>query len=810
MGDGTKPLSEHAAQILNGFWEDSITPADLMARSLTAGQASAEAFRTASEGSAAAIRMGLSGTGLFVERTSGTWLQAFLPFVQIGETFGQIALTLANMSRALAETNFAQAEVVYQAEMEIQAARVQATALGQDPTPAVNAIIADAQAMVSTLSAKCVATLSGQPWAPGILDPRGIMPTGTGIGEFAAPDGESKSTQPQEFARPDSTSSQPPHTIAEATTPSGESTKPPSISVAGADGNQVAPISGSSGGGGGTPGGGLGSTPGGASPSGIGQGVSSPSSSLSQGGLGGTPSQATPGATQISPTSNVTSTGASPTDSLASGAQSPASSSASTPATTSSGSAVGTPTAQADAAPASAASNTTTTGTAATPFMAAGSAGAMTGGALAPAGAAAAPAASVGAAAPAAVPASAMSAAANAVQAAAAPAGAVPSVAAPASAMPQPAAAAPGPAVAPGQQIAGTMGAHPTVAPNAPAPSPSPSLQTSTSPVPPAQNQQSDSNESPSPIIDLAPLGVVPVVAWQDLADTPRQLTPEGKLVYNLLASILGSLRGGPHGPDSGLNWAVALLTRDDDAQLVLTTRDAGWLPPGAVIPPGTRVLWNVPTSVPWSTVDDPVRQVIEHARATGYAVDAVATTHPSRAYADHIGGGGLVEVTQPGPVLPDGASRLQAVASPDRLARLADMSEEQAARQTRALLRDLERITDSALLTDHSKTRTDIRRFLESRKEVPAALIDQLQRDLDAISDALATARTDPREVAIGQTAPASDRLRRLLLDQAVLNTVAAAVKHDVDSAVYSWTVARFLATRTSGFGPSGTVLTK
>ncbi|TWS17698.1 hypothetical protein FK529_19305 [Tsukamurella asaccharolytica] len=98
-----------------------------------------------------------------MERASGTWFQAFLPFVQVGETFGQIALTFANMSRALAETNIAPAEVVYQAETEIQAARAQATALGQDPTPVIKSIIADAQAMVSALSAKFVAAVGGPP-----------------------------------------------------------------------------------------------------------------------------------------------------------------------------------------------------------------------------------------------------------------------------------------------------------------------------------------------------------------------------------------------------------------------------------------------------------------------------------------------------------------------------------------------------------------------------------------------------------------------------------------------------------------------
>lgn len=789
MGDGTRPTTEHAAQILGIFWEDSITPSDLMSRSLAAGRASADAFQAASEGSAAAIRLGLSGTGLFVERASGTWFQSFLPFVQAGETFSQIALTFANMSRALAETNVAQAEVVYQAETEIQAVRTQASALGQDPTPAINAILADAQARVSALSANCVANVGGTGGAGGynFTSSTGAPPSG---GATPSPITNSVGDPGRGPEFTTSTKETPTEPNTPISNTAGGDAKPPSGRIVDAGGQTPLIGGGGSGGGGGTPGG-LSSTPGGANLSGIStQGVSSPSSPLSPSGLGGAPSQAAPSAGQISPASNVTGPSASPTDGAAS-TTGGAPSSPSAPASSNASGVAGSPGAQTADAPTAATSTGTsqpTTGFGATPLLAAGG---VSGGAVAPAAGVAPTAASVGASAPA-VPASAMSAAATAAQAAAS-APAAPTVSAPASAMPT-LATATTPPMASGQQVAAAVGAQPTI------PTPqasSPSVSVPTSPPAPQTGQGSSAPETPDPILQLVPLGIVPVVAWQDLADTPRRLTPEGKLVYNVLASILGSLHGGPHGPDSGLDWAVALLTPDEGyAQLAITTRDAGWLPPGVVIPRGARVAWNVPTAVPWATVDDPVRQLLEHARNTGHAVRAIATTHPSRAYADGAGTDGLIGVAKPGPVLPDGLSRLEAIASPGRFARIARMSPEEAARQTRALLRDLERITETPLHADHSKTRADIRRFLEARKDVPAALTDQLQRDLDATSDALASHRIDPRGVEIGDPAPPSDLLCRVLIDQSILHAVAAAVNQDVESAVYAWTVARYLST--------------
>lgn len=149
-----------------------------------------------------------------------------------------------------------------------------------------------------------------------------------------------------------------------------------------------------------------------------------------------------------------------------------------------------------------------------------------------------------------------------------------------------------------------------------------------------------------------------------------------------------------PHLPESGLNWAAAYLTRGPEPLLVVTTTDAGWLPLGTIVPAGVRVLWNVPTAAAWSTVDDPVRQLVEFAAAEGYAIHAVATTHPSRAHHIPNGPWKLVGERHPGQVLPRRVTRFELVASPERVAHLRSLGPDEADRQARALLRDLERVT--------------------------------------------------------------------------------------------------------------------
>lgn len=265
--------------------------------------------------------------------------------------------------------------------------------------------------------------------------------------------------------------------------------------------------------------------------------------------------------------------------------------------------------------------------------------------------------------------------------------------------------------------------------------------------------------------------------------------------VRAVTASILGSLRGGPHLPESGLNWAVAYLTRGHQPLLVTTTSDAGWLPLGAVIPEGVRVLWNVPTAAAWATVDDPVRQLIEFADAGGYTIRAVATTHPSRVHHVPNGPWKLVGERHPGQVLPHRVTRFETVASPARVAQLRALAPEDADRQIRALMRDLEgAVVEPRYAIGVDEARAEARRHLAAGHEVPAPVLDQLLLDREALDDALNLARVPPRWLTAGSGPPDGAPLRARLIERAIVETAIAAARHDIESAVYGWTFARYL----------------
>ncbi|WEL93566.1 DUF5632 domain-containing protein [Tsukamurella tyrosinosolvens] len=277
-----------------------------------------------------------------------------------------------------------------------------------------------------------------------------------------------------------------------------------------------------------------------------------------------------------------------------------------------------------------------------------------------------------------------------------------------------------------------------------------------------------------------------------------KKVSPAVQQVHDAVASILGSLRGGPHGPESGLHWAAGLLVKDAETIMAVTTSDAGWLPPGVVIPAGVRVLWNMPTGYRWASVDDPVRQLIEYAEQEGYTLTAVATTHPSRAYAPVVGEENIVGVLRPGAVLPGGRSRFEATVSPARLQHIRSLDREQAERQARALIRDLE---TQPIAPEHAigieAARIDARCFLDERDEVPPPVLEQLHTDERALGDALSLDRTPASAEDLTAPAPDAARLRDRMLERAILVATLAAAYHDIESAVYAWTYARFLSSQ-------------
>ncbi len=295
-------------------------------------------------------------------------------------------------------------------------------------------------------------------------------------------------------------------------------------------------------------------------------------------------------------------------------------------------------------------------------------------------------------------------------------------------------------------------------------------------------------------VIEL-PLLIPILPARPAAAETAPTESPEIQQVRGVIASILGSLRGGPHLPESGLNWAAAYLTRDTEPLLVVTTTDAGWLPLGTIVPAGVRVLWNVATAAAWATVDDPVRQLVEFAAAGGYTIRAVATTHPSRVHHIPNGPWKLVGERHPGQVLPHRLTRFEVVASPARVAQIRALGPEGADRQARALLRDLERVTvEPQYAIGVEEARAEARRHLAAGRQVAPAVLEQLLLDQDALVDALNLARTPPRSLTAGGDPPDGAALRSRLVERALVEVAIAAARHDLESAIYGWTFARYL----------------
>ncbi len=322
-------------------------------------------------------------------------------------------------------------------------------------------------------------------------------------------------------------------------------------------------------------------------------------------------------------------------------------------------------------------------------------------------------------------------------------------------------------------------------------------------PAAPTSEQASASDPAPSeptpkPVRAERTMATGPVILGRKEPLVPPPASPEALQVRDAVASILGSLREGPHGLGSGLHWAAGLLDNGTETVMAVSTSDAGWLPLGVQIPAGVRVLWNVPGGHRWASIDDPVRQLVDYARRNGYTIKAVATTHESRAYDAAVEGGNVVVVRRPGRVLPGGRTRLEATVSPARLQHIRSLNREQAERQMRALVMDLETET---IAPEHAigieAARLDARCFLDEGTRVPPAVLRQLHSDERALADVLGLDRTPASPADLEAEAPAATRLRDRLMERAIVVATLASAYRDLDSAVYAWTFARFLSSQ-------------
>lgn len=87
-----QPNSPHASEILQGFWESSIDPADLMRRSLgltTLATLATELINTGADGQVRAVQLLNFGQGALAEVISGAWSKYFLNVATVGGNVAQ-------------------------------------------------------------------------------------------------------------------------------------------------------------------------------------------------------------------------------------------------------------------------------------------------------------------------------------------------------------------------------------------------------------------------------------------------------------------------------------------------------------------------------------------------------------------------------------------------------------------------------------------------------------------------------------------------------------------------------------------------
>ncbi|KXO98153.1 hypothetical protein [Tsukamurella pseudospumae] len=137
-----RPDTPHADVLLEGIWEDEVTPDDLASRALSAAQASSYAFRVASEGTTATAELGEVDVVDFLESETGRWAQSFIGIVRVGESLVHVSHALGELARSLQQVNLEQSEIVYQVEAEIEAAQRQSEQAGVDPSERIAYLIA--------------------------------------------------------------------------------------------------------------------------------------------------------------------------------------------------------------------------------------------------------------------------------------------------------------------------------------------------------------------------------------------------------------------------------------------------------------------------------------------------------------------------------------------------------------------------------------------------------------------------------------------------------------------------------------------
>ncbi len=625
-----RPGTEHVDRILGEWWragdEMEGLPADLTRRADALDAIVVRVNLAAEAGKQAAAALIEHGEGELADAIIATWTRHFAAdFPAATAQVAAAAATLHAWAPLVGQLTMNWAGVVWEAEELITEVRAAAAAIGADPQPAIDSLIAQGHAQVAAYGTAAMGAIAAaMPAALAAAAPN--VPTAG----LAAGGGATAAIQPSATTAPaaaDLTTGggataaiQPSATTAPATPAAADLTTgggataaiQPSATTAPAAAGSIAP----------------GSNPAPASAS-----VAAPGSTSSAGGAGGNPlsaAAATPPAAASSPATPGTA-----------GVGGPA---ASAPAASTSG--VG----AAAGAPGTTAPATTTPP----------AASALAGGGVSPAGAAATPVAPMNVAPlapvpppapPAAPPIAPLSAAAGAVLPAPAPVvPPTPAAVSPIAPVTPASPVAPPPAAAPMAPAAG--GGTPAVAaaggPGAAAGAPGAVAHSTASPAGGGSAPATPANvgsasrgpdsASSSPVTQVVPgdstapvgpglenAGLVPLV----VPPTESSSVPIAPIFNEDLEVVRSVVEAA--GGAAEVSWAAAVVIANGERYLVATSdRGRGWMPATAMLPTQVVFPWSHPAASRWEGLRDPARIIVEFAAAAEGRIVALASTYPT------------------------------------------------------------------------------------------------------------------------------------------------------------------------------------
>ena len=272
---------------------------------------------------------------------------------------------------------------------------------------------------------------------------------------------------------------------------------------------------------------------------------------------------------------------------------------------------------------------------------------------------------------------------------------------------------------------------------------------------------------------------------------------------------LIESTGGFPH-----VNWAAGTVVAGGRKLIVVTTdRGHGWMPAGTILPANVELPWLHPASSRWEGLFDPARVIVEYAAAVGGALTALASTQ----FSAPRGAGNVPFVpvidpsAHPHPELlgtvsllrGDTATRSTLQVDPDLLAKMRAIANEESKQRERAIGCTYRAIEHADSISGGAVTHAGTcRRILDQINAHPEhnprridhqlhPLWDQLEAEHSALLDRERAARTDVRDIPVGNldTAGAPEyraQLAHTYAAEAVLGLRTSDAATALENAVY------------------------